>query len=120
MDTLPPAAPEAAELEAEVEAAVEAAVLLELEPPQAASAPAAPTAPATFRKSRREMKCFIMSSFCHAWSKTGRHVQSIRCSCLSFYKGMKKKSILFGQFFENFFQSNNSEQKSFQKALTDA
>ena len=65
MDTLPPAAPEAAELEAEVEAAV----LLELEPPQAASAPAAPTAPATFRKSRREMKCFIMSSFCHALSK---------------------------------------------------
>src|SRR5699024_8889821 len=113
MDTLPPAPPEAAELEAEVEAAV----LLEPEPPQAASAPAAATAPATVRTSRREMKCFIMSSPCHALSNTGRHVQTIRCSCLSFYKGMKKKSILLGQLFENFFQSNNSEQHSLQNAL---
>ena len=112
METPPSDEPPAA-----AEVAVEAAVLLELEPPQAASAPAAPTAPATFRKSRREINFFIVSSFCYAFSKTGWHVRTIRCSCLLFYKETQKKSILFGQIFEKIFQTKNSEQKSFQNRV---
>ena len=52
-----------AEPEAAVEAALEAAVLVEADlPPQAASAPAALIIPTAFKKERREMAFFIISS----------------------------------------------------------
>ena len=52
-----------AEPEAAVEAAAEAAVLVEADlPPQAASAPAALIIPTAFKKERREMAFFIISS----------------------------------------------------------
>ena len=53
----------AAAPDAEPEAAVEAAVLVEADlPPQAASAPAALIIPTAFKKERREMAFFIISS----------------------------------------------------------
>ena len=45
-------------------AALEAGAVLEEEPPQAASAPAAPSIPAAFRNERREMQFFMMVSPC--------------------------------------------------------
>jgi hypothetical protein len=58
-------APELAVPEAAAElAALEAGAVLEEEPPQAASAPAAPSIPAAFRNERREMQFFMIVSPC--------------------------------------------------------
>ncbi len=75
-----------AALAAAEEAVEEAAVLVEAEePPQAASAPAAPRIPAAFRNERREMQFFMVDSPCSS-SSTHRGIvlrfARSGCSCL--------------------------------------